>query len=240
LFIKKTQRLIPILLSAALVTTLAYVLGWSSLLTVKEVKISGTQSISEIRNELDQRELSLVVGMRLARVDVRGIKSTLSNLDWLDTFSVERNWLSGKVTLTVIEKTGVAKALTENGATLYFDDKGELFKPVSKIQLSTSEKMALVDSEDRSSEDLLGVAQLLKSMPTELEFLLSNLRGISVGKSGYLNMRTQIGSRDVQINWGKAVLIDQKSRVLIALLELPENKVARNFDLSIPDSPIAS
>jgi len=178
--------------------------------------------------------------MRLARVDVRGIKSTLSNLDWLDSFSVERNWLSGKVALTVIEKTGVAKALTENGATLYFDDKGELFKPVSKIQLSTSEKMALVDSEDRSSEDLLGVAQLLKSMPAELEFLLSNLKGISVGKSGYLNMRTQIGSRDVQINWGKADLIDQKSRVLIALLELPENKVARNFDLSIPDSPIAS
>ena len=77
-------------------------------------------------------------------------------------------------------------------------------------------------------------------MPTELEFLLSNLKGISVGKSGYLNMRTQIDGRDVKINWGKADLIDQKSRVLMALLELPENKAARNFDLSIPDSPIAS
>jgi hypothetical protein len=223
-----------------LISTLAYVLGWSSLLTVKEVKITGTQSITEINSELASRELSLAAGMRLARVDVRGIKSTLSNLDWLDSYSVARNWFSGKVELTVIEKTGVAKALSQNGSTLYFDEKGELFKPVSKIQLSQQEKLALVDSEGRASEDLLGVAKLLKALPTELEFLLSNLKGISVGKSGYLKMRTRIDGRDVKINWGKADLIDQKSRVFMALLELPENKAAHNFDLSIPDSPIAS
>jgi len=240
LIIKSSKRLIYIFSAIALISTLAYVLGWSSLLTVKEVKITGTQSITEINSELASRELSLAAGMRLARVDVRGIKSTLSNLDWLDSYSVARNWFSGKVELTVIEKTGVAKALSQNGSTLYFDEKGELFKPVSKIQLAQQEKLALVDSEGRASEDLLGVAKLLKALPTELEFLLSNLKGISVGKSGYLNMRTRIDGRDVKINWGKADLIDQKSRVLMALLELPENKAARNFDLSIPDSPIAS
>ena len=240
MIIKSSKRLIYIFSAIALISTLAYVLGWSSLLTVKEVKITGTQSITEINSELASRELSLAAGMRLARVDVRGIKSTLSNLDWLDSYSVARNWFSGKVELTVIEKTGVAKALSQNGSTLYFDEKGELFKPVSKIQLTQQEKLALVDSEGRASEDLLGVAKLLKALPTELEFLLSNLKGISVGKSGYLNMRTRIDGRDVKINWGKADLIDQKSRVLMALLELPENKAARNFDLSIPDSPIAS
>lgn len=240
MIIKSSKRLIYIFSAIALISTLAYVLGWSSLLTVKEVKITGTQSITEINSELASRELSLAAGMRLARVDVRGIKSTLSNLDWLDSYSVARNWFSGKVELTVIEKTGVAKALSQNGSTLYFDEKGELFKPVSKIQLAQQEKLALVDSEGRASEDLLGVAKLLKALPTELEFLLSNLKGISVGKSGYLNMRTQIDGRDVKINWGKADLIDQKSQVLMALLELPENKAARNFDLSIPDSPIAS
>lgn len=240
MIIKSSKRLIYIFSAIALISTLAYVLGWSSLLTVKEVKITGTQSITEINSELASRELSLAAGMRLARVDVRGIKSTLSNLDWLDSYSVARNWFSGKVELTVIEKTGVAKALSQNGSTLYFDEKGELFKPVSKIQLAQQEKLALVDSEGRASEDLLGVAKLLKALPTELEFLLSNLKGISVGKSGYLNMRTRIDGRDVKINWGKADLIDQKSRVLMALLELPENKAARNFDLSIPDSPIAS
>ena len=97
-----------------------------------------------------------------------------------------------------------------------------------------------MDSVGGSSEDLLGVAQLLKAFPEDLAYLLGNLTGISVGKSGYINMRTQIDGRGVQINWGKADLIDKKSRVLIALLDLPENKAARNFDLSIPDSPIVS
>jgi len=238
--IKSSKRLIYIIFSITLISSAAYVLGWSSFLTVKEVKISGTQSVSEINNALAGRDLSLVAGMRLARVDVRGIKSTMSNLDWLDSYSVSRNWFSGKVELNVIEKIGVAKALTENGSTLFFDETGELFKPVSKLQLSNQEKLALVDSEGRSLEDLLGVAKLLKSLPVELEFLLSDLKGISVGKSGYLNMRTQINSRDVKINWGAADLIDQKSRVLIALLELPENKAAQSFDLSIPDSPVVS
>ena len=240
MLVNKYKKFIYISGAISLVACLAYVLGWSSLLTVKKIEISGTNSISVIEGELQKKDLSLTVGMRLARVDLRGIKSTLSEMDWLDSYSVERNWLAGDVQLAVIEKIGVAKALTENGSTMYFDENGKLFKPVSRIQLSTYNKLALVTSESRSSEHLAGVAALLQGLPTELEFLLIDLKGISVGKSGYLNMMTNIGGRDVQINWGKADSFDQKFQVLSALLELPENKAAIKFDLSIPDSPIAS
>jgi cell division protein FtsQ len=240
LLVNKYKRFIYISVAISLVACLAYVLGWSSLLTVKKIEISGTNSISVIEGELQKKDLSLTVGMRLARVDLRGIKSTLSELDWLDSYSVERNWLAGDVQLAVIEKIGVAKALTQDGSTMYFDENGELFKPVSRIQLSKYDKLALVTSESRSSEDLAGVAALLQGLPTELEFLLIDLKGISAGKSGYLNMMTKIGGRDVQINWGKADSFEQKFQVLSALLKLPENKAANKFDLSIPDSPIAS
>ena len=238
--VNKYKKVIYVSGAISLVACLAYVLGWSSLLTVKKIEISGTNSISVIEGELQKKDLTLTVGMRLARVDLRGIKSTLSKLDWLDSYSVERNWLAGDVQLAVIEKIGVAKALTQDGSTMYFDENGELFKPISRIQLSTYDKLALVTSESRSSEDLAGVAALLQGLPTELEFLLNDLKGISVGKSGYLNMMTKIGGRDVQINWGKADSFDQKFQVLSALLELQENKAANKFDLSIPDSPIAS
>jgi len=238
--VHKYKRFIYIFGAISLVACLAYILGWSSLLTVKKIEISGTNSISVIEGELQKKDLSLTVGMRLARVDLRGIKSTLSELDWLGSYSVERNWLAGDVQIAVIEKIGVAKALTENGSTMYFDENGELFQPVSRIQLSTNNKLALVTSESRSSEDLAGVAALLQGLPTELDFLLTDLKGLSVGKSGYLNMMTKVGGRDVQINWGKADSFDQKYQVLSALLELPENKAASKFDLSIPDSPIAS
>lgn len=237
---KSSKKLLNIAVLISVISILAYILGWSSLLTVKELRINGTQSVTEINNALARKDLSLATGMRLARVDLRGIKSTLSNLDWLQDYAVDRNWISGKIEITVSERIGVAKTQGENGATLYFDEKGELFRPISKMQLAKAPKLALVDSVGGSSEDLLGVAQLLKAFPEDLAYLLGNLTGISVGKSGYINMRTQIYGRGVQINWGKADLIDKKSRVLIALLDLPENKAARNFDLSIPDSPIVS
>lgn len=239
-FLKKYKRLVSYLVALSLIAGLAYLLGWSSLLTVKKVEISGTNSISEIQGQLQNKNLSLNPGMRLARVDLRGIKSTLSEMDWLDSYSVDRNWLSGEIQLKVVEKVGVAKALSETGATLYFDANGVLFKPISRVQISTSSRLALVSTESRSRADLAGVATLLQGLPKNLEFLLTELKRISVGKSGYLTMITKVDGRDVQINWGKADSLEQKFQVLSALLELPENKAATKFDLSIPDSPIAS
>lgn len=239
-FLKKYKRLVSYLVALSLIAGLAYLLGWSSLLTVKKVEISGTNSISEIQGQLQKKNLSLNPGMRLARVDLRGIKSTLSEMDWLDSYSVDRNWLSGEIQLKVVEKVGVAKALSETGATLYFDANGVLFKPISRVQISTSSRLALVSTESRSRADLAGVATLMQGLPKNLEFLLTELKSISVGKSGYLTMITKVEGRDVQINWGKADSLEQKFQVLSALLELPENKAATKFDLSIPDSPIAS
>lgn len=239
-FLKKYKRLVSYLVAFSLIAGLAYLLGWSSLLTVKKVEISGTNSISEIQGQLQKKNLSLNPGMRLARVDLRGIKSTLSEMDWLDSYSVDRNWLSGEIQLKVVEKVGVAKALSETGATLYFDANGVLFKPISRVQISTSSRLALVSTESRSRADLAGVATLMQGLPKNLEFLLTELKSISVGKSGYLTMITKVEGRDVQINWGKADSLEQKFQVLSALLELPENKAATKFDLSIPDSPIAS
>ena len=239
-FLKKYKRLVSYLVALSLIAGLAYLLGWSSLLTVKKVEISGTNSISEIQGQLQKKNLSLNPGMRLARVDLRGIKSTLSEMDWLDSYSVDRNWLSGQIQLKVVEKVGVAKALSETGATLYFDADGVLFKPISRVQISTSSQLALVSTESRSRADLAGVATLMQGLPKNLEFLLTELKSISVGKSGYLSMITKVDGRDVQINWGKADSLEQKFQVLSALLELPENKAANKFDLSIPDSPIAS
>ena len=239
-FLKKYKRLVSYLVALSLIAGLAYLLGWSSLLTVKKVEISGTNSISEIQGQLQKKNLSLNPGMRLARVDLRGIKSTLSEMDWLDSYSVDRNWLSGQIQLKVVEKVGVAKALSETGATLYFDADGVLFKPISRVQISTSSQLALVSTESRSRADLAGVATLMQGLPKNLEFLLTELKSISVGKAGYLTMMTKVDGRDVQINWGKADSLEQKFQVLSALLELPENKAATKFDLSIPDSPIAS
>jgi len=53
-------------------------------------------------------------------------------------------------------------------------------------------------------------------------------------------MDTRHKSSALRINWGGATEIEQKSKVLAALLKLPENKAIKQVDLSQPDSPIVS
>ena len=223
-----------------IISIFAYILGWSSLLTVKSIEVFGTQSSNTITSELIAKDLTLTVGMKLARVDIRGIKSTLSDMDWLANYSVSRNWFSGKISLSVKEKTGIAKAIDAGGSILYFDKDGQIFKPISAIQLGAMNNLPLVQTQSNSKSDLAEVAKLLQLLPTGLADLLANLNGISVAKSGFISMGTKSGGRSIEIIWGRADAIAQKSKVLLALLDLPENKTATKFDLSLPDSPIVS
>jgi len=238
--LSKSQKILFTSGAVVVISLLAYILGWSSLLNVKNIEITGTQSTTVITDELNARSLGLTVGMKLARVDIRGIKSTVSKMQWLEKYSVGRNWITGTIKVAVEEKIGIAKATATDGSILFFDFNGHLFKPVSAMQIASAAKLPLVDSQNRSTENLQQVAKLLKEMPTELADLLTNLNGISVGTSGFINMRTQIDGRGVEIIWGRADSIGQKSKVLQALVALPENKSASKFDLSIPDSPIVS
>lgn len=240
MFTSKFKKATAAVSSILIISIFAYILGWSSLLTVKSIEVSGTQSSNAITNELIAKDLALTAGMKLARVDIRGIKSTLSNMDWLANYSVSRNWFSGKITLAVEEKTGIAKAADTEGSILYFDKEGQLFKPVSAIQLSVMNNLPLVQTQSNSKSDLAEVAKLLQSLPAELADFLSNLNGISVAKSGFINMATKRGERSIEIVWGRADDLAQKSKVLLALLDLPENNAATKFDISLPDAPIVS
>ena len=236
----KIKRLLITAGAILIISLFAYILGWSSLLTVKSIEVSGTQSSTNISDELKAKDLSLEVGMKLARVDIRGIKSTLSQMDWLANYSVNRNWFTGKLSLSIEEKTGIAKARDSAGSIVYFDKDGQLFKPVSAIQIAAMNNLPLVQSQSNSKSDLAEVAKLLQAIPADLTDLLNNLNGISVGKSGFISMSTKSGARSIEIIWGRADAIAQKSKVLTALLVLPENKAASKFDLSLPDSPIVS
>jgi hypothetical protein len=55
-------------------------------------------------NELTAKDLELSVGMKLARVNLRGIKSALSDMQWLEKYSVSRNWITGTIKVAVVEK----------------------------------------------------------------------------------------------------------------------------------------
>lgn len=218
----------------------SYLLGWSDYLTVKNLVITGTTSQSIIKRELSKNNLNLEIGMKLARVDVRAIERVTGELEWLATADVKRRWLDRSITVEVIEQIAVAKAVDSTLKIVNFDNQGKLFAPTSSKQLAQSLKLPLVTSKSNDQDQLSAVAKFLQELPDQSLPLINDLIGISVGNSGFINMQTKVGNREVFINWGAPSEIPQKSKVLQALIDLPENKKAKRFDLSLPDSPVVS
>ena len=224
----------------SLIASTSYLLGWSDYLTVKNIEITGTASQSIINRELTKNNLTLEVDMKLARVDLRAIERVSGNLEWLASADVKRSWLDRSISIEVVEKIAVAKAINSSNEIVNFDNQGKLFAPTSAIQMAQSLKLPLVTSKSNDQNQLLTAAKFLQDLPEESLPLIDDLIGISIADSGFIIMQTKVANREVVINWGEPSEIPQKSRVLQALIDLPENKKAKRFDLSLPDSPVAS
>jgi cell division septal protein FtsQ len=227
-------------ITLSIVASTTYLLGWSDYLTVKNIEITGTASQSIINRELTKNNLTLEVDMKLARVDLRAIERVSGNLEWLASADVKRSWLNRSISIEVVEKIAVAKAINSSSEIVNFDNQGKIFAPTSAIQLTQSLKLPLVTSKSNDQNQLSAAAKFLQDLPDESLPLIDNLIGISIADSGFIIMQTKVANREVVINWGPPSEIPQKSRVLQALIDLPENKKAKRFDLSLPDSPVVS
>jgi cell division septal protein FtsQ len=237
---KRVKRLIVTFSTITLISLAAYILGWSSFLTVSEINIEGTKSTQVIMNKLRTNSIEPVVGSKLARVDTRAIKNTIAQLDWISQANISRNWFSKKISIEVVERIAVAKAINSQGSMINFDSTGTVFSPTSSTQLSMQNSLPQVSLQGGDKEELASVALLLEEIPSELSYLVTNLESISVSTSGYIQMKTRINKTGVQINWGRAEEVKQKCSVLVALLDLPENQGLKQVDLSQPNAPIVS
>jgi len=239
--LKVNKRFKGLVITLTLLTTTsasAYLLGWSSIFTVKEIKIEGSSENSLLLGTLTRQGIAPNVGDQLARVNIRSIERTLSDLDWLENVDVSRNWASSSITISVIERVAIARALTNQNSIVNFDSSGSLFTPTSVAQKQNQSELPLISSANNAQQDLSDVALLLQKIPADLEYLIAELDQISITKAGYILMNSAINNRAVRINWGTVEQIDQKFSVLIALLKLPENKAISQVDLSQPDAPI--
>lgn len=235
---KRIKRLAITTTTIAAFAAMAYLLGWSSVLTVKSVEIIGTTAQPAILAQFENDEVLPQVGQKLARVDPRAIERSLSKLDWLSTADVSRNWISKQISIVVTERVAVAKALTTENSMVNLDISGVIFKPTSSRQLQGQDMLPIVSTAGDSKADLSGVVKLLQQLPEDLQYLIQDLRQISVTKSGDILMQTRINQLPVEINWGGVQQLEQKSSILIALLKLPENNEVRQVDLSQPSAPV--
>jgi cell division septal protein FtsQ len=210
----KNKRLLA-LATAIIVGLASYALGWSTLFTVSSVEIKGTDQF------LPQ---SVKVGEKLARVEPRAVASTYENFAFVQDAQVSRNWISGKVTISITTRTPVA--IFNNQA---IDDSGKAF--VVKGNLPA----ALPQIQASNVEIAVTAVEFMTSLPDEIR---SSLKILKVRSTGAYVMDVDVEGRKVEVRWGFATDNELKAKVYKALLAQPENAKLKRMDLSAPHAPI--
>ena len=210
----KNKRLIA--LAAVLFLGLAsYALGWSTLFTVSSVEVKGTDQF------LPQ---NVKVGEKLARVEPRAVAATYEKFAFVRDAQVSRNWISGKVTISITTRTPIAifnnQAIDESGKA--FVVKGNLPASLPTIQAA-------------DVESAVTAVKFLLTLPTEIK---SGLKILKVRSTGAYVLEVDVEGRNVEVRWGLATDNELKAKVYKALLAQPENAKLKRMDLSAPLAPI--
>ena len=210
----KNRRLIA-LGTAIIVGLAAYALGWSTHFTVSSVEVKGTDQF------LPQ---NVKVGEKLARVEPRAVAAAYESFAFVQDAQVSRNWISGKVTISITTRTPVAifnnQAIDESGKA--FVVKGNLPAALPQIQAGNIEiAIAAVD--------------FMTSLPDEIR---SGLKILKVRSTGAYVLEVDVEGRKVEVRWGFSTDNELKAKVYKALLAQPENTKLKRMDLSAPHAPI--
>lgn len=209
------RRFTLIAVSILIFAGAAYVLGYSSIFTVSSVDVVG------ISSKVDS---GISVGKKLARIEPRVIATKFENLDWVKKAEVSRNWISGKVTIRIVERTPVA---LYNGKA--FDVEGKSF------DLQSGEPSNLVQIEAIDAESALSAVEFLSSLDSQLK---QSLKLIKVQGAGSLDLVLTKGNRTLEVKWGIDSENELKLKVYQAIIALGENKRVTKIDLSAPHAPI--
>jgi cell division septal protein FtsQ len=209
------RRFSLIALPILIIIGATYALGYSSLFTVSSIEIIGAQSTVNP---------GVLEGEKLARIQPRVIATKFENLAWVKKAEVSRDWISGKITIRIVERIPVALF---NGNA--FDAEGNSF------QLQSGKPSNLVQIQATDAESALKAVELLSSLDSQLS---QTLQLIKVQGSGSLDLQLAQGERILEVKWGINSENELKTRVYQAILALPENNKITKIDVSAPHAPI--
>jgi len=209
------NRRLALFASLALLAIATYILGWSSFFTVSSVEITGTKT---------QLSSDISTGEKLARIEPRAIAAKFETLDWVAEARVSRNWINGKVSIEITERTPVA--IFNN---IVFDSDGNSFvlrgTPSSPlVQIQASDLVAAKKA-----------VTFFSSLPVDLK---SALMVVKVRSSGSLVLEVNNAGKNLEIRWGDDSDNELKLKVYKALIALPENASIQRVDVSAPHAPI--
>lgn len=139
--------------------------------------------------------------------------------------------------ITIIERTPVAvfKDVARSGEPRYLASDGFEFSSPKKFN-----DLAEISLSEKSPGERRLIANFVSQLSPEL---VGSLLGLEISAGNEVKMQISHGKKSISVNWGSgnsAADIAVKSKVLMGLLALPENKKIAEVDLTIANSPIVS
>ncbi len=216
------RKLLFLLLAALFITGLSYAFGWSNLFTVSSIEVRGAPTKES--SHFIELATGITSGQKLARVEPRAIAARISRTDWIESADVSRNWISGKIFVTVIPRKAIAKV-----NSLFMDTSGKIFA-VSGPQPEGMPEVLAFDA----AAAFTGV-KLLIGLPQGLR---EKIEVVKVRSTKTFVLKVNEMGRMIEIQWGTDSENSLKAKVYQALIALPENSEIKRMDLAAPHVPI--
>lgn len=210
----KKQRLF-IALGVLIFATAGYILGWSSLFTVSSVEIKGSTTLISS---------TIVPGEKLARVEPRKVAAEFEKNLWIKKADVSRNWISGKVTITLSKRTPIAlydnQAIDADGVS--FPTPTDSVKGLPRILAPTA-------------ESAVEAAAFFMALPAEIA---ESVVLVKVRSAQAYVLEIVDDGKSIELLWGQEGESALKVKVYKALIAQPENSKIFRIDLTAPHAPI--
>lgn len=217
----------PLVIVGVVIIALAYLLGWSSIFSVKKVEIAGAPTTA-VQAEI-KRKSQIMVGQQLARVNPQSAARKIEKLSWVKDVAISRNWLSGVVAIEISPRQPLAFFNSDQVPGQTIDEEGQLFT----LPGYTNPDLALISA--KSPESALKANELFTALPENFRRSITSMMATS---SNTFTLNSTLGGRDIRIRWGDGQDMALKISVINSLLKLPENKKIKMIDVIAPNAPI--
>lgn len=219
--IHKKELLIGIIVF--LISTLAYILGWTNIFTVQDISVTGSPT-----NEITAQVLQISDiqrGEKLARVEPRKISNNLAlaGINWIESVDISRNWLTRKVAINLKARTPIAIS-----GDKYLDKAGVIFTS----PIVVSKDLVTIDASNFAAR--VAAVQFLQKLPQDFAKRIASISTTGQSKSRSYEIALKNG---LSISWGSDRDITLKIKIFKAILALPENKKITTMDLTDPTKP---
>jgi len=213
------KAIVGVLLVLALVVGMVWLVLFSSVLSVKGVRIEGNVLLSE--RDL-QRTAAVPLGEPLARVDIDAIHDRVAALAPVASVDVTREW-PDHVVISVTERTAVAVVQIGSGFK-GIDAEGVYFRDFAR---RPHELPLITGPEDIGRDVLQEAARIVGVLPDSVAAKVEHLEVATIDQ---ISLVLRDGRTVV---WGSAEQSADKARVLEVLLKHD----AQTYDVSVPGQP---